>query len=86
MFQRKLEKVAKRLLWRMSSTDLAGVYFTAGRRVPTARAAPLEVYERGFRGSAFELSSGAEVIETAMDSQSVEFLDPFSTTQPLPLA
>ena len=76
MFHRKLEKVAKRLLWRMSSTDVAGVYFTPGGRVPVARAAPLENYERGFRASAFELSSGAEVSETAMDSNYGELLDP----------
>jgi hypothetical protein len=85
MFLRKLDKVGKRLVWRMSTAHPAGVYVTftgseppaAPPAAPAAQTAPAEPYERGFRRSAFELSSGAEVIETAMDALPGEFADQF---------
>ncbi len=78
MFQRKVEKVVKRVLWRMSSTNPAGVYITSAGGQPIVTAVPFEACERGFRESTFELSSGAEVIETAMDSLPGEVIDQFS--------
>jgi hypothetical protein len=79
MFQRKVEKLVKRVFWRMSSANPAGVYLTSAGCEPTATAAaPLEAYERGLRGSAFELSSGAEVVETSMDSLPGDVVDQFS--------
>lgn len=76
MFLRKLGKVGKRLVWRMSSAHPAGVYLTSTGSEPPSAVAP-EAYERGFRGSAYELSSGAEVTETTMDALPGEVIDQF---------
>ena len=67
MFKRKVTKMVKRVVWRMSSTDPAGVYLslTEGKTVP---AAPVEVHERDFHASSRELSAGAEVRETVIDT------------------
>jgi hypothetical protein len=77
MFLRKLGKVGKRLVWRMSSAHPAGVYLTSKGNEPRS-GAPAEACERDFRGSAFELSSGAEVIETAMDALPSELIAQFT--------
>jgi hypothetical protein len=76
MFLRKLGKVGKRMVWRMSSAHPAGVYLTSSGKELTPAATP-EVYERGFRASAFELSSGAEVIETDLEALPGELIDQF---------
>lgn len=78
MFQRNLDRVGKRVVWRMSSTNPAGVYLTSKGSEPRAAAAPLESFEFGFRASAFELSSGAAVIETEMDALPADVIDQFS--------
>jgi hypothetical protein len=77
MFQRKVEKAVKRVIWRMSATDPAGSYHvsTDGRPERPARA---EVHERGWRASSFDLLSGAEVCETSMDTLPGELVDEFS--------
>jgi hypothetical protein len=77
MFRRKVAKVVKRVVWRMSSTDPAGVYlFSTECEASPAR--PAEAHERDFRASSIELSAGADVRETAIDTLPGELIDEFA--------
>ncbi len=79
MFKPKPDKPAKRLVWRMSASNLAGEFvLPSARRVdPAVGAGPAEVHERWFQASSMELIEGSEVSETDLDTLPGELVDVF---------
>ena len=76
IFRRKAVKTPKRVVWRMSATNLAGEFVCPSDRVAKS-AGPAEVHERGFRASSMELTSGSKAIETEMSSLPGELIEAF---------
>ena len=76
MFERKVVKKVKRVVWRMSASNPEGVFVSAGG-LPTDRAGPVEVNEPGYGMSSMELENGSDIIETAMDTLPGELADAF---------
>jgi hypothetical protein len=77
MFQRRVEKAAKRMIWRMSLKHPEGVYLAIlGREACSSES--VELQEHCYRASSFDLSTGAEVIETTMDTLPIELINAFA--------
>ncbi len=74
MFERKVVKEVKRLVWRMSAINPAGSFVSPSGR-HTNGEGPVDVHERGFRASSLELSNGSDVIEIEMDTLPGELVD-----------
>ena len=79
MFNQKSFKQAKRLVWRMSATNLAGEFvLPSERRVEaSAGAGPAVVHERWFQASSMELMDGSDVVETDLDTLPGELVAAF---------
>jgi len=77
MFRRKTEKAAKRTIWRMSLKHPQGVYLAIfGREACSSET--VELREHCYRASSFDLSTGAQVVETTMDTLPIELIDAFA--------
>lgn len=76
MFKRKAVKEAKKLVWRMSPTNLAGE-FVSPLEPRAARPPPAEIHKGGLLESTLELTDGSEVSETEMSTLPGELVDEF---------
>jgi len=76
MFERKVVKKVKRVVWRISASNPEGVLVSACGR-PTERAGPVDGDESGYGTSSMELENGSDIIETAMDTLPGELVDAF---------
>jgi hypothetical protein len=77
MAERRVEKAAKRMIWRMSLKHPEGVYLAIfGQEASSADS--VELQDHCYRASSFDLSTGAEVVELTMDTLPIEFIDAFA--------
>jgi hypothetical protein len=76
MFERKPVKEAKRLVWRMSPSNLAGEFVIPADR-PVTVPDPEDFDTGGFLASSMDLRTGSDVFEIGMSTLPREVVDAF---------